>query len=117
MNKRLVNLTPHTLNVFDADGNPVATLLPDGTVARVSVKTLPMLDGLEDFPILVNGVPLFYQEVGEVAGLPAPVAGVLWVVSALVRLAVPSRTDVLSPGELKRNADGQPVGCVGLVGN
>lgn len=49
--------------------------------------------------------------------LPAEEAGVALVVSALVRLAVPHRRDVFSPGELVRGTDGQPVGCRGLEGS
>jgi len=116
MNKNLVNLTPHTLNILSANGGLVFKLEPSGNVARVSVFNDPMLD-LDDKSMFVNGVPLFAQSVGDVVGLPEPQEGTFYVVSTLVRNAVPDRTDVFSPGDLKRDVGGQPVGCIGLVGN
>lgn len=107
---KLTNLTPHSLNLFDASGeNQVATVAPSGNAARISTNNT--LDGE------VDGVPIFRQVTGELTGLPEPKEGVGYVVSMAVRLAVPDRKDVFSPGELVRNEGGQPVGCKGLVSN
>lgn len=105
----LVNLTPHALNIYDGS-EIVAALPPSGQVARVSMETrrLPVTDG---------DVPFYKIQAGDVTGLPAPISGTVFVVSALVRLAVPDREDVASPGDLVRNEAGQPVGCQGLVLN
>lgn len=106
-----VNCTPHEVRVFGsaADESP-ALVLPKGqTVPRVSMVATPVqVDA--PFPVVQN-VP------GPTVDLPAPSHGVFLVVSALVRSANPDRLDLASPGELKRNAEGQPVGCVGLVMN
>lgn len=104
----LVNLTPHTVNILSSDES-VVNVPPSGAVARVA--TLSKKVGS------LEGIDLFAQEVGEVQGLPAPEAGKLFVVSAMVRLAHPERKDLASPGELVRNSAGQPVGCRGLVVN
>jgi hypothetical protein len=61
-----------------------------------------------------DGLPLYQAEFGEVEGLPEPAEGVLYVVSMLVRQAVPERTDVASPGELVRDEQGRVIGCRGL---
>lgn len=106
---KLINLTPHTLNLFNSNGEQVAVLEASGATARVPVTN--QLAGE------VSGVPVYRQETGEVTGLPDPVEGVGYVVSLVVRLAVPHRTDVYSPGELVRNDQGQPVGCKGLSSN
>lgn len=109
-----VNLTPHSVTVHGGDA-PL-TVPPSGTVARVATATREVAR--------VGGVPILAQEYGEVTGLPDQQDGVLLVVSALVRLAsaaaraeagMPPREDVVSPGELVRDAAGQPVGCRGLV--
>mgnify|MGYP001598752857 FL=1 len=63
------------------------------------------------------GIPLFVTVGGDVTGLPEPVAGTIYIVSLLVRQAVPHRLDVLSPGQLVRDSAGQPVGCIGLDAN
>ena len=106
---KIINLTPHSVSVCDAAGLVLVTLPPSGQVARVSVTTSPAGD--------VNGLPLVRQVTGAVTGLPPVEADTMLVVSAMVRLAAPARLDLASPGELVRGADGQPVGCKGLVVN
>ena len=103
----IINLTPHAINVVTPEG--MTTFPASGQVARCATTTVAAGEA--------GGIPLTRTTFGEVIGLPAPVEGVLYVVSALVRGAVPNRADVASPGELVRGADGQPVGCKGLVVN
>lgn len=107
---RFVNLTPHVVMVLGEFGELLAGIQATGEVARVEVKHSPTGECL-------RGVPLLVQETGEVVGLPDPEPGVWYVVSALVRLAVPERDDVLSPGPLVRDEHGRPTGCRGLVRN
>jgi hypothetical protein len=102
------NLTPHTLNIISADGTS-RSIEPTGTVARCSQVPTPAGDH--------DGVSLTHVRYGDVTDLPAPVDGVLYVVSALVRSARPNRTDVASPGDLVRNDSGQVIGCRNLVVN
>ena len=114
---RLINLTPHAVTIFGTDGVPVISLPPSGQVARVSVTRERVGDiGLGDG---LGGVPAYRSTYGEVTGLPdaSPTAGedTPWLlVSALVRLALPGRRDLVSPGELVRDGAGQPIGCLGL---
>ena len=65
----------------------------------------------------VNGIALSRVTFGEVTGLPDPVEGTLYIVSALVRSALPARTDLASPGDLVRDAAGAVIGCKGLIVN
>jgi len=106
---KIVNLTPHKLNVFaDTTGGPelVNTFEPSGTVARVAIKKVLIGDAA--------GVPLYETIFGDVENLPESQQDTIFVVSLLVRQAAPERTDLYSPGELLRNEDGQPIGCIGL---
>jgi hypothetical protein len=105
----LKNLTPHQIVVVGASGETLAVLPPSGNVARVAMT--------REIVGEVAGLPVYRSQYGSLVGLPAEDAGVALVVSAMVRLAVPGRSDVYSPGELVRGADGQPVGCRGLEGN
>ena len=102
----IINLTPHIINVVSPTGEPVANFPPSGTVARVRQERI--LDGER------NGVRYYRTTYGEVQDLPSEVVGTTYVVSALVRGAVPGRLDVVSPGALVRDANGQPVGCEGF---
>jgi hypothetical protein len=103
----IVNLTPHSLNLVTANG--VVSVPPSGTVARCATTSTPAGE--------VEGVPLVRTVYGEVAGLPDPADGTLFVVSALVRSAVPGRNDVASPGDLIRDGSGNVTGCRNLIVN
>ena len=103
----LVNLTPHAINLLTSDGGTI-TLPPSGTVARVSSKSVPVGE--------VDGVVLTRVTFGEVIDLPAP-DGRCFIVSALVRSALPSRNDLASPGELVRDSAGNVIGCKSLILN
>jgi len=46
--------------------------------------------------------------------LPEPQDGVLIVVSGVVALAASDRHDLLVPAEVKRDDDGQTIGCCSL---
>jgi hypothetical protein len=106
--KKIINLTPHDIVIMGENGEKII-LSKDGTVARVTVNRKATES--------VNGIPIFTESYGDVVGLPNESEGVYWIVSALVRQAVPWRQDVLSPGELIRDEKGQPIGCKGVTGN
>ena len=108
----LVNLTPHAIRVRGMDGavsTTDCTIQPSGDIARVQVS--------QEIVGHVNGLPILKSVVGEVVGLPAASPNTVYIVSMVVRTSVPNRDDVFSPGTLLRDSAGQPVGCVGLVGN
>ena len=101
------NCTPHDIVIFGATGGVIVTLKPSGDVARVE-QTLVQVGECD-------GIPIYRRRFGDLVGLPEPVDGVWFVVSALVAQAAPRRGDLLSPGELIRNTAGQPIGCRGLI--
>jgi len=109
--QHVVNLTPHAVKVVDEHGKTVLELAKpaEGTVLpRVGVES--SLEGHIDW-----GVPVFKSKLSAVEGLPEPKEGVAYLVSTMVRTASPDRQDLVSPGELVRDADGKPVGCKGLT--
>ena len=104
---RLVNLTPHPVNL------PGLTVAPAGQVARCAETTEPRgsveVDG--------HTVQTVAKRFGAVEGLPAPEAGVLFVVSALAAQAAwaAGRRDVVVPGEPTRDAEGRVTGAKALL--
>ena len=95
-----INTTPHAINL------PGLVIPPSGDVVRVSVK---LTDAGNH-----NGIPLVRGTYGEVTGLPPEQDGVMYIVSALVRAALPHRKDLASPAKLVRDAQGNIVGCEAL---
>lgn len=107
----IINLTPHEINVYDGDGNHIVDLpkpSEDTIIPRVSQK--------EELLGYIGDMPITRQVFGEVEGLPEEQLdiAVFYVVSRMVAQACPDRQDLLVPGPLVRNEQGQPCGCHGL---
>jgi len=105
---KFVNLTPHAIHLIDSN-NQMTTFMPDGTVARVSMTSTVVSN--------FNGIEIITQKPGPVVGLPDVCQDVIWIVSAMVRLACPARLDLVSPGDLVRDDQGNIVGCRNFVMN
>lgn len=101
-----VNLTPHTVNVIDIDGN-IWKSFPSAGVARVSTQT--------EQKAVIDGIALFGVVYGDITGLPDAVNGVRYIVSALVKAAAPFRIDLVSPHDLVRDDAGNVIGCRGFA--
>jgi len=95
---RFVNLTPHEVNVGELD------IPTSGLVARVDVAHREVGHHA--------GVPLLVGSYGKVSNLPEPKDGVLYIVSAAVRTALPERNDLASPAHLVRDEEGRIIGCL-----
>ncbi len=102
---KTINLTPHNLAIHNGEGE-VTEIAPSGIVARVAAT--------KSQTGCIDGIPVFKTAFGEIQDLPEAKEGVIYVTSLLVAQAT-KRADVFSPGELLRNEQGQPIGCLGLV--
>ena len=100
----LVNLTPHIINIVVEGG--IVDVNPSGTIARCSQSNVAVGN--------INGIPVTKQCFGEIVDLPASQEGVVFIVSRLVAAAAQERDDLVIPGPLVRNEQGQPIGCQGL---
>lgn len=113
---RIVNLTPHVINIVTAEGLPVMDILPSGEVARVRSYTIEVgeLEAETDMAGIDVKIPLTSTEYEAVEGLPSPRLGTVYVVSSLVAQRVKGRDDVLIPNESVRDENGRIVGCRSL---
>ena len=103
----IINLTPHTINFVDVNGNPILSVPASGQLARVSAKTVPA-------GVTFNGIPVTYTSYGEVEGLPERQEDTVYIVSSLVASRVPDREDVFIPNESVRDSEGRIIGCKSL---
>lgn len=110
----LKNITPHEVKIFKLNGTaPDLNLIIEANeemVARVSCEYIKV-------DKKVDGIDLYRPVFGEVTGLPEYSEGTYLLVSTMVREALPLRSDLVSPGQLLRDDDGNVIGCLGLVGN
>lgn len=102
---KLVNLTPHFLNIVAADGSTV-DIPPSGNIARVG--------SISSIVATVNGININKQTFGKVMDLPDAQDGLVYIVSRMVKDRVPNRADVVVPGVPFRDADGKVIGAWGL---
>ena len=99
----IINLTAHTLNEVTT-GRKIA---PSGVVVRVDQENTRTAEWAN--------IPIYSTKFGDLSGLPEPRENTLYVVSSMALNAVPAhRTDVVSPGFLKRDEKGNAIGCVGF---
>lgn len=105
------NLTPHALVLRGQDGQEV-TVPPSGIVVRVA----PIESLVGEIAMDGVAVPLIETMFGQIVGLPEPQEGTMYVVSSIVRAALPagSRPDVLVPARLVRDAQGRVIAAAAL---
>ena len=103
----VVNMTPHPVNICDADGNIVRTYPKGESTIRLAAETVSA-------GTLLDGTPLTRTEFGDAEGLPEWSIGTYYIVSQLVKSALPERDDLLVPAEVVRDSAGNIVGCKSL---
>ena len=106
---KVINLTPHNINILDESGNNVKTFAASGSVARLPMTTEPAGQ-------LPDGTPLSrtVMHTDRCEGLPDPQQGTYFIVSLAVKTAFPQRGDLLVPAEAVRDDKGRIIGCRSL---
>lgn len=102
---KIINTTPHEITIINDEMETVATFSPEISVRVASVTKIIGN---------IQGIPLDTTFFGEVEGLPEFKDEVFYIVSRLVKSALPDRKDLLCPGQQVRNENGQVVGCKSL---
>ena len=107
---KLINCTPHTINIMDNDNNIILSIPASGTLIRVSQTTTDAgtitADGID--------IPITDNTFGDVVGLPSQQDGVVLIVSAMVASACKTRTDLALVNQAVRDDKGRIIGCRSL---
>lgn len=101
----VLNCTPHTLNIYNHEGEEIQTVSPSGIVLRVELAY--------ETTAYMNGFPIQNAKVLSIDPLPAQRDGQIIVASGMYRAYV-LRSDVYQLGNLMRDEEGRVIGCVGL---
>jgi len=101
---KLINLTPHIINISGHE-----SVAPSGYIARVNTQLCQIGDA--------NGIPLMSSKVLGVSNIPDEIADTLFIVAGMVRMHLPFRKDLASPSKLIRNEHGAVVACGALEVN
>ena len=106
---KIINLTPHSVNIVNSKGEIVKVFEPSGIVARCTQSTERIGD--------LDGIPLTQSIFGVVIDLPSAQNDTFYIVSRLVLSACNNRNDLLVPNELFRDEKGNIIGCQSLANN
>ena len=102
---QLINLTPHAIGILNVDGI-VQTIPASGMVCRLTTSTVLVE--------VMDGLRITKTVFGKPEGLPEEKAGTSYLVSQLVKNALPGRSDLLVPAEVLRDKDGKILYCQSL---
>ncbi|MFP4017957.1 MAG: hypothetical protein ACLFUH_01800 [Bacteroidales bacterium] len=108
MKTQIINKTPHPVVILDDENNVIQIFESQGTI-RLSSRT----ERIDQF----GNIPISKTEYGEPEGLPDIVPETLYtyyIVSQLVKNALPNRPDLLVPAEVVRDEKGNIIGCKSL---
>ena len=99
------NCTPHKISVH-TDTDTILEFPSCGIVPRCEQREYIIGE--------IDNIKITKQFFGDVTDLPEQEDGVYLIVSRLVAVAYPNRSDLLVPGPLVRDGEGKVVGCNGL---
>lgn len=108
----LVNMTPHSITIFDVDGVTPIVTVPSSGMVRVAETVRTVSDGEGQVPLVE-----IVRDPNKIEGLPAWALGRYVIVSDLAYQAAKTlgRDDLLRPGPAVRDETGRIVGCKGLA--
>ena len=104
---KIINLTPHDINIVNNAGEVIITYPPMGVIPRLR----EILRDYGDLLTNVYPIPVEIVSYGETLNLPDQELNTYLIVSKMIADANLKRTDLLFPGELVRNDKGQIIGC------
>ena len=103
----IINMTPHPVNILDDANNQIMVIPASGSLIRLKASTV-------DVGWRVDDIKVTTTKFGEPEGLPDYKFGTFYIVSQLVKSALPSREDLLVPAEVQRDTNGNIIGCLSL---
>lgn len=108
MSNQMINMTPHAVNIVDNEGNVVKTIPASGQLIRLKAATMRMDN------IYFPEIPFSRTVFSSPEGLPEYDVKKFYIVSQLVKSALPDRDDLLVPAEVVRDSEGNIIGCKSL---
>jgi len=101
----IINKTPHDVNIVK-ENEVIKTIPKSDSQIRLSVQ-IAQAEPIDE-------IKTSFTVFGEPEGLPEYEEGVFYIVSQLVKSALPGREDLLVPAEVVRDEKGQIIGCKSL---
>lgn len=106
MQETIINKVPHSINVLSETNELIAHFPKSNGMIRLSQTTKIVGE--------INGIPISQTILGEPEQLPEYTKNVYYIVSHIVKQALPDRTDLLVPSQIVRDENGVIIGCMSL---
>lgn len=106
MTERIINKTPHAVYVLNEDGSILRVFPKSNGMIRVTEIVTDITP--------IDGIPISSTSWGETNDVPEYVEGTYYIVSQLVKNALPERKDLLVPKGAVRDDKGNVIGCTRL---
>lgn len=93
MPAKIINMTPHQINIFNEENQPIAVYPSSGTIRLETSKQLIHTEGLSE---IVDTYKVIRSQVNKDL-LPKQKPNTFYIVSSMVQEAHPERTDFIAP--------------------
>jgi len=103
MKNQIINKVPHAVYILDDNDNILRVFPKSKGMIRVEENT-------SDIGV-IDGVPICSTIWGDTTDVPEPQKGLYYIVSQLVKNALPKRPDLLVPKNVVRDINGNIIGC------
>lgn len=101
--QKIINKVPHAVYILDDDDKIIRVFSKSNGMIRVKETS-------NDIGF-IDGIPICSTIWGDAEELPEVVAGTYYIVSQLVKNALPKRPDLLVPKNVVRDKEGNIMGC------
>lgn len=118
--RTIINCTPHDVHVLKGGATVAQTFKQSGKQIRLRDKFtyltgMSTVDGsIKDAAKPINLTPIVNTKYGKVTEIPEEEGDTYYIVSRIVRSALPDRSDLLVPVDLVRDANNRIIGCRAL---
>jgi hypothetical protein len=99
----IINKVPHAVYILDDSLQIIRVFPKSNGMIRVEENSVDVG--------FIDDVPICSTTWGDTTDVPDPEAGVYYIVSQLVKNAMPERPDLLVPKDIVRDKDGNIIGC------
>ena len=106
LHMEIINMTPHKVTIVTYDGKLIKEIPASGSLIRLKSATIRRPG--------IDGIPFSETIFADPEGLPDFQDDKMYIVSQLVKSALPDRADLLVPAEVVRDKEGNIIGCQSL---
>jgi hypothetical protein len=103
MNQTIINKVPHAVYILDDNNNILRVFPKSNGMIRVEEESHDIGE--------IDGIHICSTIWGDTTDVPDPQDGVYYIVSQLVKNALPERPDLLVPKHVVRDDNGNIIGC------